>query len=256
MKILSLCISIIALIISLIALSCSSHASAGIEFNGVLNGVFSILITLLIGWQIVSYLGFKNEIRREIEAEKTTLKEAINNVNQTITKEIKQVQNDIYKKNELYIEGIVYYIEASTLEIKGNCHISGYGCTYQIYVKAIEQFCLYGSVTKKNITSCLSRLEVIISKLDEFIKTNSSNLYYMNGLRSNINELDISNNIDFIKSKANILNSTSNNIPKELIDEFIKYEKEREILIDSYKKIIITEEAMQKEKQENNTIPT
>ena len=75
------------------------------DWLGILVGILALSTTILLGWQIISYIGFKDEVKKEMEKTKAELKETTDNIDNIIQQKINETQNIIYKKNELYIQG-------------------------------------------------------------------------------------------------------------------------------------------------------
>lgn len=75
------------------------------DWLGILVGILALSTTILFGWQIISYIGFKDEVKKEMEKTKAELKETTDNIDNMIQQKINETQNIIYKKNELYIQG-------------------------------------------------------------------------------------------------------------------------------------------------------
>ena len=68
----ALLLSSVAVLISLVAIcvACPHKAELGFDYQGVIVGVLSLLVTILIGWQIYSMIDAKNvisNIRKEVE---------------------------------------------------------------------------------------------------------------------------------------------------------------------------------------------
>lgn len=61
-------LSIIAVIISILSLCAAFYRTPtlGIDYQGIIVGILSLLITILIGWQIYNVIYLKNELRKEV----------------------------------------------------------------------------------------------------------------------------------------------------------------------------------------------
>lgn len=66
----ALLLSSVAVLISLVTLcvACPHKAELGFDYQGVIVGILSLLVTLLIGWQIYNALEIKKEIKKEIDS--------------------------------------------------------------------------------------------------------------------------------------------------------------------------------------------
>lgn len=62
-------LSVVAAITSVIAISIAAYRSPnlGFDYQGVIVGILSLLVTILIGWQIYNALEIKKEIKKEID---------------------------------------------------------------------------------------------------------------------------------------------------------------------------------------------
>ncbi len=59
-------LSVVAAITSVIAISIAAYRSPnlGFDYQGVIVGILSLLVTILIGWQIYNALEIKKEIKK------------------------------------------------------------------------------------------------------------------------------------------------------------------------------------------------
>jgi hypothetical protein len=64
-----LCLGIIAIAISIVAVCISAYRSPelGFDYQGVLLGILTLLVTVLIGWQIYTFIDF-NSKKRDLDA--------------------------------------------------------------------------------------------------------------------------------------------------------------------------------------------
>ena len=75
------------------------------DWLGILVGILALSTTILLGWQIISYIGFKDEVKKEMEKTKAELKETTDNIDNMIQQKINETQNIIYKRmNYIYKE--------------------------------------------------------------------------------------------------------------------------------------------------------
>lgn len=78
------CLSVISIVFSIIAILVAIFRSAefGIDYQSLLIGVLSILVTVLIGWQIYDHVMFKKKIdeliKKQIYEEREDIKNQIN----------------------------------------------------------------------------------------------------------------------------------------------------------------------------------
>lgn len=68
----ALLLSSVAVLISLVAIcvACPHKAELGFDYQGVIVGVLSLLVTILIGWQIYTFIDI-NKKSKELEEAKT-----------------------------------------------------------------------------------------------------------------------------------------------------------------------------------------
>lgn len=101
-------LSSIAVIISFIALCMAAYRTPDLNFDyhGILPSVWSILITVLIGWNIYSIIDIKN-IRERDEKFKNDIKS-----------EIKSLQDNLKKENEEFKKSIEDKIEQHDIDKK------------------------------------------------------------------------------------------------------------------------------------------
>lgn len=73
------CTSLIAIAMSVtaICLSLPTEKPIGIDYMGVLVGILSILVTILVGWQIWSAISIEKKINERVEDARNSLTEAI-----------------------------------------------------------------------------------------------------------------------------------------------------------------------------------
>lgn len=98
----SIWLSSIALFSALLAAGFTFFRTTPMEADwlGILVGILALSTTILLGWQIISYIGFKDEVKKEMEKTKAELKETTDNIDNMIQQKINETQNIIYKKND------------------------------------------------------------------------------------------------------------------------------------------------------------
>ena len=72
---------ILLIILSILCCICpriTSEENPGFDYMGVIVGIFSFLVTLLIGWQIWATIKIDDKIEKAIQAERDKLKYEIN----------------------------------------------------------------------------------------------------------------------------------------------------------------------------------
>lgn len=103
----SIWLSSIALFFALLAAGFTFCRTTPMEADwlGILVGILALSTTILLGWQIISYIGFKDEVKKEMEKTKAELKETTDNIDNMIQQKINETQNIIYKRmNYIYKE--------------------------------------------------------------------------------------------------------------------------------------------------------
>ena len=74
------CLSITAIICSVVAICVSlpTKETLGIDYIGVIVGILSLLVTMLLGWQIWNTIAIEKKIKEEVNQASTLLKQDIN----------------------------------------------------------------------------------------------------------------------------------------------------------------------------------
>lgn len=87
------CLSIAAIIFSIVAICVSlpSTPELGIDYIGVIVGILSLLVTMLIGWQIYNVIAIDKKIDSKIEKTKKYLS---NSIKETSDKMLEHIQNE------------------------------------------------------------------------------------------------------------------------------------------------------------------
>ena len=72
----ALLLSSVAVLISLVAIcvACPHKAELGFDYQGVIVGVLSLLVTILIGWQIYTFIDINKKSKELEEANYTTFR--------------------------------------------------------------------------------------------------------------------------------------------------------------------------------------
>lgn len=226
-----------ALLLSLLAVGFTFCRTTPIEIDwlGILVGILALLTTILLGWQIVSYMGFKDEIKKEIEKEKSFFTQATDAIRKEYQEKIEQAQNVIYKKNEYYIQGVIDYIEAFPIINKDSALDGNYGSAYKTIVSAISNFCKYGSGAEENIERCLLGMERILNSFEDILESEPSSGPFSGYVCDNFEALDLSQDFNFLQIKIAIVYSEPKNLSQKDIDRFIASERKREIIVKQYK---------------------
>lgn len=97
------CLSIAAIICSVVAI-CVSLPSApelGIDYIGVIVGILSLLVTMLIGWQIWNVIAIDKKVKDEVKQ-----------VSKSFAKDIKKIKDE----SEISTKKILY--KAEYIELK------------------------------------------------------------------------------------------------------------------------------------------
>ena len=155
----SIWLSSIALFFALLAAGFTFFRTTPMEADwlGILVGILALSTTILLGWQIISYIGFKDEVKKEMEKTKAELKETTDNIDNMIQQKINETQNIIYKKNELYIQGSIAYLEAYAKILKDDATSDNYSFAYGSLVNSLNCYCKYGCAAEVNIIHSFCR---------------------------------------------------------------------------------------------------
>ncbi|MFT0235000.1 hypothetical protein ACMSFF_26295 [Bacteroides faecis] len=254
----SIWLSSFALFFALLAMGFTFCRTTPMEADwlGILVGILALSTTILLGWQIISYIGFKDEVKKEMEKTKAELKEATNNIDNMIQQKIIETQNVIYKKNELYIQGSIAYLESYAKILKDDATSNNYSLAYANLVTSLSYFCEYGCAAEGNIDKCLSALKHIISDFDNLSKQRYENSPFNQYIQKNFTDLEFSKNYNFERMKAGILESNKTGIPQEYIVEFLEIEEERKRIVEQNKLSIAKwETKMKLDNQSKNKAP-
>lgn len=140
------CLSIAAIIFSVIAI-CVSLPSApelGIDYIGVIVGILSLLVTMLIGWQIYNAVTIEKRIKGEVERTRNEIdiyfdKQKVENLYMlTIVNGISQSRMDIMeKKYDSALFCCIYTIDAA---LKANVPDIAQTCLNMIIDSIIPAF--------------------------------------------------------------------------------------------------------------------
>ena len=122
----------------------------GIDYLGIILGILSFLVTLLIGWQILNVISIKNEIRNKIE-------EIYTDLNNNVCRLEKKMDSDIQTK----IKDYDYHLGSILLHTKANNMATNKKNAISLYFQALE--CANLSSNKGNINSILSDLTTVAS---------------------------------------------------------------------------------------------
>lgn len=221
------------------------------DWMGILVGVLALLTTVLLGWQISSYVGFKKDLIRDIEREKIDLHQIIEKIEFLIEEKIVESTSASSIKNEYYFEGLMNYTEGYALLINNNTLKGRFGIVYLIMTTALVNFLKYGSKAYPNVQKCLSNLDLLLIDFEQQIKHQTKG-FHGGYMALNFKDLDLSHNNDFNKLKTDILNFSSIDSCKEYIKMFLELEKRREDLIKRYSDIDIVAELQMKKENDDS----
>lgn len=169
------CLSIAAIICSVVAI-CVSLPSApelGIDYIGVIVGILSLLVTMLIGWQIWNVIAIDKKVKDEVKQ-----------VSKSFAKDIKEIKDE----SEISTKKILY--KAEYIELK--FQLSKYdlrGIT--ICLKAMVEHAI--SINEPYFFSDVAA-KILLSKEQASVVTIS------NGVR----QIEVNN--DFLEISQNLLN--------------------------------------------------
>lgn len=198
-KYFSIVLSIIAFLCSIatpVAIWCGSHEYIDFDssaFYGCIITVLSILVVVLMGWQIINYLSFEDKIRKELE--KFML---------TTDKKINDIVDDFNKKTDHEFYVFSNKIGANLLYLKAN-YITSEKSPKDAVINYIEAIycCHEAEMDTKGVIDSLSNHLVIVE---------SSNIRFTKS------------EIDYLENK--LLNC---NIDNTIIDRIKKLEEKKQI---------------------------
>ena len=197
----SVILAIIAIIFSIVALcnTCPrliSEDEPGFDYIGVVVGVLSLLVALLIGWNIYNALDLNKRIKH-IEEENIRI---INNTENALV-DVQIRVNDALNKldrnriqTEEYCMGIVDFLQGFTLLREDD----RYMLAYRNFVSSILHFTRCNSQVRLNIDSSLNNMEVC---LNEAKQSDYRNIGELIGFENAVNEIIQSNSSEFAASQ-------------------------------------------------------
>ena len=157
------CLSIAAIICSVVAI-CVSLPSApelGIDYIGVIVGILSLLVTMLIGWQIWNTIAIEKKIKAETKT-----------VSKSFDKEIKDINN----RSTDALQKILYKAELIELRL----HLSKN--EYESAIESLKLLFYYATLINdptafsymaNTIIKCKHKTDLIIYTNEERIKRNN-----------------------------------------------------------------------------------
>ncbi|MDD3040152.1 hypothetical protein [Bacteroides sp.] len=113
------CLSIAAIIFSIVAICVSlpSSPELGIDYIGVIVGILSFLVTLLIGWQIYNAVTIEKRIKSEVELVKDLLNKSIDKARKDLSlSNSRALTEALFKQESNYLDSCLatdqfYYVE-------------------------------------------------------------------------------------------------------------------------------------------------
>lgn len=205
------------------------------DWIGILVGILAMLTTLLIGWQIISYLGFKDETKKELEKGISKIEESVSKSDEKIHFSIEKSKEYLIHKNQSFIQGSIAYLESYPTVLNKTSLSENYNTVYKDLVSAFNSFCNYGAGAEDIIIKCLLLLETVLKDFDDTLKGASVVASAMDRInKNNFENLDFSKDNSFIKLKAEIINSSKSGISQNIIDKFIEIEQLRERIVLEY----------------------
>lgn len=166
----SIIFSLAAIIMSIVALA-DTHPRAlysaddetvvlGFDYIGVIVGILTLLVTLLVAWNIWQTITTKTEIR-DIRDEAQRIKESYTNLNSKIS--------DGLEKNRHFGMGVWHYGNAHALRLSENVDDTQIREAYYRYLEAIVEF--LKSYPEDYIDRCLAGMKLCQEKKDAFTFT-------------------------------------------------------------------------------------
>jgi hypothetical protein len=118
------CLSIVAIVCSIVAICISlpTNKSLGIDYIGVIVGILSFLVTMLMGWQIYNAVTIEQKIKDEVNRISDSLKDEINQANDKLKKSIESTREDLSISGVRSMTATLYKIENTYLNV---CLLAG-----------------------------------------------------------------------------------------------------------------------------------
>lgn len=200
----SVILAIIAIIFSIVALcnTCPrliSEDEPGFDYIGVIVGVLSLLVALLIGWNIYNALDLNKKISDSIKKNKT-MREDIRL--SFIDLESRRIQT------EEYTMGITDFVQGFAM-LGGNSDSVNYMRAYRVFVSSILHFTRCDNQVHENINTVLKNMTVCLNS------TNTSEFK------------NIGDEASFYGAINEIMECNSKEFTQEQRDKFVELENRR-----------------------------
>lgn len=148
-------LSLVSLFISIIGLCISypKNEHLGFDYTGIIVGILSLLITILIGWQIYNTININNELKKHINNRFNLLNNQVDrklyNIDIRMTEDIKRQINDYDN-----------HLGSILLHTKANAKHDDYQ-SILFYFKAL--ICVNKSTFKNNLQDILNDLSIAVA---------------------------------------------------------------------------------------------
>lgn len=144
------CLSIVAIICSIVAISFAlpSTKPVDIDYIGVLVGILSLLVTILIGWQIWSIIAIDKKINEKVDIASKKINIKVDTANDSLKKEIDTARDNLAISGVRATTAMFYKAESTNLNIylfagKGN---------YRMAINTLKIMLGYATALKEDET--------------------------------------------------------------------------------------------------------
>lgn len=182
------CLSIASIIFSVAAI-CVSLPSApelGFDYIGVIVGILSLLVTVLIGWQIYNAVAIEQKIRNEVKHASDALKDEIKQEGSALKKDINKTREDLSISGARAMTATLYKTENAYLNV---CLLAGdYNQAIKTlnimleYAKALNESDRLSEIAKIIVDAKYKICDRVLSQSDYEIIYNSFLELSQNGL--------------------------------------------------------------------------
>lgn len=188
------------------------------DWMGILVGILAFITAVLLAVQFYNYALFNKEIERKTQ----------------------KMETAIYERNKEYMEGVINYSEGAAIIFNKGAQTVDFGKAYKMVVEAISHFCNYGGESNECIEKCLNRLDYILNNYEGLVEYMQEHpqMYTKERIdsvtKTNFQLLDLANDNNFLKEKANIIKYYENKKVQSHVNLFIKYENRRQDIVNKW----------------------
>lgn len=175
-------------------------------------GILSILITILIGWNIYNSL----DVNRKVD----NMKERVDNIvrnSESAFQDIQQQTKAIFEEHEERIDSSEEYMMGCVDFIQAGIEKSNYFRGYRLYVSAILHFCRCNNQVTNHISITLDNMDKLLTFIEHEKDLNTDYLSLDEHFNDAVSEIRKTNSDEFLQEQR---------------DQFYELEKRRKRIIE------------------------